>query len=203
LEKAFDNNLPYWEKAQTIITNGKTKETLSFIDIKKIDGTLTRVNARYRLAKSFNTISLEDYSENSIEGYSSLMRVFLVYSTFESYLKLITNESKKCKAGKALLNTKEAKQVSKKILKLDKNKKFYKFISSFSQGYVVNEIEKFYTKEDHNLVCLLSSIRHIFVHGSLTPHANGMNPKTVQKICNLLSDFFLDQIAKDFFKRIK
>ena len=203
MSKALDNNLPHWEKAQVIITKGETKEALGFVDVKKIDGTLTRANARYRLAKSFNGISLEDYSENSIEGYSALMRVFLVYSAYESYLKLITNESKKCKAGKAFLNTKKSRQISEKILELDKNKKFYKFVSSFSQKYVSEEIEKFYNKEDHNIVCLLSSIRHIFVHGSLTPHSNKINPKTVQKICNLLSDFFLSQIAKDFSRRIK
>ena len=176
---------------------------MDFVDIKKIDGTLTRTNARYRLAKSFNGILLKDYSDDSIEGYAALMRVFLVYSAFESYLKLITKENRKCKAGKTLLSTKKAKQVSQEILDLDKNKKFYKFISSFSTGYVSKEIEKFYTKEDHNIVCLLSSIRHIFVHGSLTPHANRVNPRAVKKICNLLSDFFLDQIAKDFSKRIK
>jgi len=53
------------------------------------------------------------------------------------------------------------------------------------------------------LLIVVPSIRYIFVHGSLTPHANGMNKRIVQKIYNLLSDFFLDQITKNFSKRIK
>ncbi len=197
----MNNNLPHWDKYQKILKNGESAMALGFLAQKHIDGRLTRVNARYRLAKSFDGVLLDKYSDDSVQGYSALMKVFLIYSAFEGYMELISKDTKKCKIGSEIIDANEAKRISADILELDKKKTFYKFVSSFSNKYIEEDLENFYQGKGHNLVCLLSSTRHIFVHGHLTPHANRTSPKKVIKICTLLSDFFLKQMEKDFSER--
>ncbi len=197
-------NLPKWKKYQNMLHQGKSALDLGFSKQEHIEGNLTRANARYRVAKSFQKVVLDNFADSTVDGYSALMRAFLVYSALESYMRILNPKSKRvCKEALDIIDKDEAKQLSETILKLDNEKTFYRFILSFSdKPFMKKDLQSFYDKKEHNPVCLLASIRHIFVHGHLTPNVNGMRPKKVKKICDLLSDFFLEQIENDFKTRV-
>ena len=198
------NNLPKWKKYQKMLHDGGSALDLGFSRQAHIEGNLTRANARYRVAKSFQKVVLDDYTTSTVDGYSALMRAFLVHSALERYVRVLNpKDNKICKKALYISSRNEAKQLSKIILKLDNKKRFYRFILSFSdKPYMKQDLTNFYEKKEHNPVCLLASIRHIFVHGHLTPNVDGINPKKVKKICDLLSNFFLEQIENDFKSRV-
>jgi len=196
-------NLPNWKKFSLALKAGNKAKDFGFYSK---DGDITRVNARYRVAKSFHKIELEGFSIETTSGYEGLLKVFLTFSTLEGYINLITNNENPSIPLVAFdfINREKANLVSKKVLKLDNKKKFYTFIKRYvTRDNIKNEIDKFYNNEEHNLVFLLSGIRHIFGHGYLSASSNGISPKKVNKICMLLSDFILNEIANDFALRIE
>ena len=206
------NNLPKWKTYQKLLKQSKKKSRksveLGFRDLEHIDGMITRANARYRMAKSFSGISLDGFSQKTIDGYNALLKAALVYSAFEAYVNTLDRKDGEgfYQRGYRLLDPEKRKKISKKILKLDKDRKFYSFVLQYTdpkQGKQSRKhIVKFYEGEEHNQIYLLSSLRHLFFHGILTPHANGVKPARVVKIGNLLSDFFLKQIEDNFNMKI-
>jgi len=194
------NNLPCWKKFSEYLKYGKSA---SDFDFKCKDGDISRINARYRLAKSFKGLQLDNYSSKTIEAYSSIVKLFLVYSVFENYMNCILDDTEKriyIKKGNLILHNSD--EISEKILKIDKNKTFYETIKKFlDHTSQKREIDKFYNDEEHNIIYLISSIRHTFAHGKLTPNFNKNSIKVI-KICNILSEYLLQQIANDFAKRI-
>lgn len=195
------NNVPNWKYFSQLLKKGKKATDFGF---NSKDGDVTRFNARYRLAKSFKKIELETYSDNIILGYEGLTRAFLTYSALETYIRLFANEKKIsiAKLGINFIDKHQADTVLKKIFKIDNKKQFYAFIKLYANNDIKKSIDDFYNQEDHNIILLLASIRHIFGHGILTPSVNGISPKKVNKICTLLSIFILEQIANDFQKRV-
>jgi len=192
-------NLPCWKKFIQHLKNNKTAKDFGFICK---DGDISRINARFRLAKSFEKIELNEYSEKSILAYSAIIKLFLVYSVFENYVKCIYGKNGSIVYEKGIFILKDNEQISKEILNIDKNKSFYEVIKNFlDKNRQKEEIDKFYQNEEHNIVYLISSIRHTFAHGKLTPNFN-KNPTKVIKICNLLSEYVLKQIGDNFAKRI-
>ena len=200
------HNLPKWELYQKILENNISPEVLGFPKQKHLDGNIARLNARYRLAKSFKGVNLENYSSITIDGYSAIMKAFLVFSTLESYLYILNvdkNDFRVCREALSITEKDRLDDLSKNILLLDEDKTFYGFILEFSdKDWMRSELQKFYNEIDCNPVCLLASVRHIFAHGMLTPHAYGSRPNKVIEICNLLSDFFLRAIEDDFALRL-
>jgi len=193
-------NLPCWKKFIQHLKNNKTTKDFDFICK---DGDISRINARFRLAKSFEKIELSEYSEKNVLAYSAIMKLFLVYSVFENYVQCIYGKKNgSIVYEKGIFILKDNEQISKEILNIDKNKSFYELIKKFlDRKRQKEEIDKFYQNEEHNIVYLISSIRHTFVHGKLTPNFN-KSPTKVIKICNLLSEYVLKQIGNDFAKRI-
>lgn len=202
------NNLPLWTDYVKLL---KTKIQNENLDIEKINikdflgfsscaGDITRVNARFRVAKSFNGIELNEFSEKVKNGYSALIKATLVYSAFESYVKLFFEPNATIcvnEEGKNLIGSLSSQKIIDDIRKIDKKKKFYDFIAKNCN----KTLKKILSKNDNPIV-FLESIRHIFAHGKLTPTANGALPNDVVKICNILSDFFLEIIEEDFEKRV-
>ncbi|MBW4660040.1 MAG: hypothetical protein KME15_15300 [Drouetiella hepatica Uher 2000/2452] len=89
------------------------------------------------------------------------------------------------------------------IKQLDRNRAFYTFIhSQLDRRAAQDEIEKLWAGKDLNGAYLASTVRHIFAHGQLTPHANQSQPKAVNRICNAIADFLLKIIDTEFSKRL-
>ena len=55
---------------------------------KKAQSYLKAFSYRYRFAKSFECVKLEDYTESTESGYSEEVRLFLTYTAFERVWKV-------------------------------------------------------------------------------------------------------------------
>ena len=55
---------------------------------------------------------------------------------------------------------------------------------------------------ERSVICLSSALRHIFAHGHLSAHSNGISPHKVDKACEVVSEFLLTFMGTDFTARI-
>jgi hypothetical protein len=65
------------------------------------------------------------------------------------------------------------------------------------------QLKRIYDENECKIAYLSASIRHIFAHGHLTAHANGINPRKVYKLCTRLSNFIVDFMDAEFTNKIK
>lgn len=162
--------------------------------------TVNRFKARYRLAKSFQKLSLSGYSTGTALGYDGFTKVTLWWSAFEQLcqsLKIPLNNLQTL-AAKYPLNTQlEA------IRAHDSDGVFFKFVRyNLSSKEQKKKIEHFLNGEYCSSLTLAKAIRHIFLHGALTPNVNGSSPEKIYEICNILSNALIEIIDKEFEERV-
>lgn len=174
---------------------------VSPIDFGFIDsqGDINRFAARFRAANKFKGIVLEGYSADTVDGYSALCQVMFAWSAFETFEKIIGLNRQEI--GKELEYCR-AIEILNKIRAIDTENRFYKFIYDRVNNKHKSELDNYFNEDPCNIAYLASAIRHIFAHGWLSPHANQANPKAVTQICNILSEFLLDFMDREFSKRV-
>lgn len=160
-------------------------------------GDLNRFASRYRLARSFEAITLADYSQPTVAGYGALFRVFLVWSAFELFLRAIGRKQHQLDA---LLAPYSPESVAAEIVLLDPEKRFYGFIYERANYRQKKEVKACFTGASFNVTYLASAIRHIFAHGHLTPSAGNTNPEAACSICSVLCDFLFQVMNTEFEK---
>ncbi|MCY7363309.1 MAG: hypothetical protein LH629_14770 [Ignavibacteria bacterium] len=178
------------------IEDGNTVQQIGFSD-QVTFGDVVRFSTRYRVAKSFEGVILKDFSKATVDGYNALFRLFLSWSAFEQLLK-ITGAKQSDEEVARLFDSHESQKLCDSIRKYDKNNTLYLFIISQVNNSHKVEIEKHFAGREINSSYLASAIRHIFVHGQLTPHTNNTNPKSLVKICDKMSYFLLQVMNSEF-----
>jgi hypothetical protein len=164
-------------------------------------GDVNRFGARYRLAKSFRGITVEGYkSDATIEGYNGLLRVFLVWSAVEPFKSIFGIATRNDLAE--FVGKYDSVRCVEKIRSLDKDNRFYKFISERVDKPHQTQLANYLAQKPCSITFLASSIRHIFVHGPLTPNANDTPPNVVRRICDLLSDFHIHVMDQEFKQKM-
>jgi hypothetical protein len=167
--------------------------------LKATNDDINRWAARYRAARAFGGVLLEGYSNSTSEGYSGFCKVFFVWSAFERFLPIVGLEQ--VSSGR-LFKNEDSESIGRRVLELDRNERLYGFIYDRCNNKNQEELQKWRSKELGNFTYLLSAVRHVFVHGHLTPHADGANPVKSAKICNIISDHVLDVMDNEFTRLI-
>ncbi len=162
-------------------------------------GDINRFGARYRLAKSFKSIDLESYSNETKSGYGSLFSVFLAWSAFERFLEIIGVEQKDLDE---LLAAYPSDEVLKAIKDDDEANKFYSFIYERVNAKHKGHLDNYFNDAPCNITYLASAIRHKFAHGSLSPNANEVNPQVVIDVCQRLRMFLFNVMDAEFSSRV-
>ena len=148
----------------------------------------------------FQGIVLQGYQKNTENGYSALCQVMFTWSAFETFVEIAKLD--KSDIGKELEHF-GAIEILDNIRLIDKDDKFYKFIYERVNNKHKNELDNYFNRDSCNIIYLASAIRHIFAHGWLSPHANQANPKAVNQICHILSQFLLDFMDREFSSRVE
>jgi hypothetical protein len=193
----MNKNLPCWKRFSKELKKGKSAKDFGF-ECK--DGEISRINARYRLVKSFKGLELDGYSQTTLQKYNSLFKIFLAYSLFEVYLKKALGVRENFYIRAYELLGKRGEELSKKI---SKYKKFYEFLYEYLDKNHKREVEKFLEGREYNVIYLISSIRHIFSHGIL-PASKLEAPKRITKaIVETIMGFVEEDFAKKICKGMK
>ena len=198
LEKA----LPGFSKARLIVkAAGDSIRPLGFKG-SKFD--FYRFANRFRLATSFQGMNLEGFTEETTTGYSSLTRVFFTWSAFEGYTELADDQAPPYRTLFAHHPSKHIRNLAKFCRDQDPENKLGQFLKDYSQsGYQVTFLEKFREGNDLAVLTHAACIHHIFAHGRLTAHPNGLQAENMTAICDALSGFISDFIRGDFERRLK
>jgi hypothetical protein len=185
------NILTDWHRFDSQV-KGLPTHAFGFLDDP---GEVNRFAARYRLARSFSSVSFNNYSSTIISGYEGLLRLFFVWSAFEQFLKIT-----KLKQSSIEIVTQRYGTTKLLVLlhKADPENRFFLFIHDRTNQLHKKHLKSYFTGQECNVTYLASAIRHVFAHGSLTPSADQTPPRTVKRICELLSEFLLRVMDKEF-----
>ena len=168
---------------------------------------LSQWSARFRLAKSFKGLDLgEAYkTEDTPLGYASIMRIFLVYSAFETYCKALNCQCGNEDQVKFLQDHSLRETTLLEIRRLDPDNKLFIFLASHLNKSNVQIMNDFIKGEVSgiNISFLAKSIRHVFAHGVLTANVGGLSARRFEKISKLISEFLLECMDNDFESRVK
>lgn len=156
---------------------------------------------RYRMAKQFRGINLEGFEEPTVDGYSALTRVFLVWSVFERYTEL-AGDAPPYKQLLSLVPKLEFNKLADHIERHDREHRLYDFLHGQSLEHNHHYLERYRNGDRRGIVFYAAAIRHIYVHGHLTAHPNGCHAEDLQEICNSLADFLLTLMQTDFSRRL-
>lgn len=159
---------------------------------------VNRFYARYRFARAFRGLHLEGYSLATCAGYDALTKVSLHWSAFEQFQRAIkSNDARPIAAGynfQACLAT---------LREVDPQQVFFRFVCDhLAQGAPRQAVTSFVEGKYCSAFALVKAVRHIFLHGPLTPNVQGVSPHTVSKICDVLSDTLVEVMDREFSRNV-
>jgi len=159
------------------------------------NGDVSRFAARFRVAKSFEGIALEGYTNETVNGYNALLRVFLVWSAFERFMALIQE------TPQTILPRLRAYAPARNIQairKHDRSQLWLSFLTERVNSKLRKQLEAIRSGTSNNITFFAAAARHIFAHGHLSAHANGADPRDVDAICGILFSFHMNVMDKEF-----
>jgi hypothetical protein len=162
-------------------------------------GDIIRFASRVRLAKNFKGINLEGYSQETNYGYNAFFSVFLTHSALERFVEINTLD---LDALDSLMAPYNPEKVIQKFVEKDKKGLLYDFLDDKINKKLKVKLNDCRNYKSTNVAYVSASIRHIFAHGHLCAHSNGVNPKNVHSICASISDFLLTFMDAEFAKKI-
>ncbi len=183
----------------------------SMSKLKKARTYLSEFSGRYRLAKSFQGLLIEDFQDRTIYGYTEVIKLFLSYTAFERVHKCAFDILKVGSKKKIKSKNNFEIRVSEKILnKVRKNKKLHDFmVKKLSSGDIqkVNEknIENFFSGKNNDINYLVTTLRHSFAHGHLAATTIATN-KTEAEGLRALSEEILkasDQLFSQCVEKLE
>jgi len=198
----LEHALPGFSKARLIVkAAGDSIRPLGFKG-SKFD--FYRFANRFRLATSFQGMNLEGFTSETRTGYSALTRVFFTWSAFEGYTELADDQAPPYRILFAHHPRHHIRDLAKFCREQDPKNLLGEFLKEYSQsGYQVTFLEKFRDGNDLAVLTHAACIRHIFAHGRLTAHPNGLPAENMTAICDALSGFIADFIRSDFDRRVQ
>lgn len=194
----YKNYPENYEKFSELIRSNHNARQIGFqTDNDKV----FRFTNRFRLAKEFVEIKFDTYRNNTADGYTSLFKVFLVYSAFELFLETI---GEKQSSITVLISPYKPTDYIAFFLNKDKTKQFYDFLyNHLDRANHKNNLMNVCNGKSSNVTYIASSIRHIFAHGHLSAHANQCNPQIVKEICDKIFEFHIKVMDNEFTKMIE
>jgi hypothetical protein len=197
----LEQALPGFSKARLIVkAAGDSTRPLGFKG-SKFD--FYRFANRFRLATSFRGMDLEGFAPETADGYGALTRVFFSWSAFEGYSDLAGDPSPPYKTLLAHHPRHHIRDLAKLCREQDPQNRLGEFLREHAQSAPqVIFLTKFQEGMDLAVLTHAACIRHIFAHGRLTAHPNGLPAENMTAICNALSIFITVFIRSDFDRRL-
>ena len=164
-----------------------------------------RFSARYRMIKDLDVIKVQGATKRTEDGYTALLKMLFVWGGAETVFKLSSiNINQQRQHFLSVYDTTKRNTLDSDLKSLRPEvDEFFKIIRDKSIGRHITEINNFLSDQVYDPSYLLSGIRHIFSHGTLSPNTGTKNPLITIKICNILTEFFTELIEQEFIKKVK
>ncbi|PIT71210.1 hypothetical protein B9Z42_16065 [Limnohabitans sp. B9-3] len=141
-------------------------------------------------------MQLEGYADQTVAGYSALMRASLHWTAFEMFKKALnikdTREIFKLHPFDSHLETIRACFTSKDFFQVVRG--------HLTDNKQKQQLDAFAAGDQISPLVLAKALRHIFFHGALTPNAGGASPAEVVIICDELCKYMVEVIDGEFFR---
>ena len=165
-------------------------------------GTAAQINrfaARYRAAKCFSTVSFDELTRTTAEGYSALVHLLLTYSAFEHFLRSIGLE---LRSTGSLLSPGERDKVLARLHGLTGSDEFFAALRQHLEPRYQRQVDGFRSSGACNPLFLAAAIRHAFAHGHLAASPQGVPLDTVGTVCRYLCRVLFGLMDREFKNRI-
>lgn len=170
---------PMYKKLKSSIKESQTKRRIH------------RFAYRFRLAKAFKGIKVDNEFEKSVDGYDVGLKILLAVTAYDEIapvaktLRVSTNQFGKLKDSQAA-SLRSNKKFSRFILGCEHKPEYSAKIKAFLDGTVENAFP------------VAFGIRNVFAHGEFTPGGAGIT-KANRKDFLALADMILDQAESVYF----
>lgn len=192
------NAPPGWEEVDKLLGKFTPPARLGFVGKA---GDLNRFWSRYRLAKSFESISIKHFVPDTVRGYSALFRVFLTWSAFE-HLMRITGHHLGTIAAQLAPYDPAAFQAA--IRAVPDHDKFLKAVHlELDRKPLQINMALFRSGAACNVLTVPAAIRHIFAHGKLTPNSGVGNVGAACAISKISCEFLFKVMDGEFTGRLR
>ncbi len=159
--------------------------------------TINRFIARYRLARSFQGLHLEDYSEKVTNGYNGIFHVYLAFSAFECLLNGIKLTGfdmnwDKTEHNHQFISASLANQIrlNTQLLNL--------LIENIDAKQLISKITDFQKSQSSNVAPIVKGIRNLVAHGELSSTGAVAGSQKHTKALHELATLVLDDSDKIF-----
>ncbi len=157
---------------------------------------------RFRLVTCFEGLKLEGFTEETASGYEALTRVFFAWSAFERYAEM-ANDRPPYRVLFAHHPRRHIAGLAGHCRALDPEHKLIGFL--LNQSILpahATYLARYRDGQDFSVLTLAASMRHIFAHGMLTAHPNGLPAANLANISRSLGNFLIHFIRSDFKRRL-
>lgn len=155
-----------------------------------------RFGNRYRLAHAFRGMDLEGYSAATRAGYDALTKCSLYYSAFERFMAATNTHLHHFNA--------DAGQCLAELRATEPTLVFLRFVfSKLTKNSERAEWQRFLQGGSCSPLTLAKGVRHIFLHGDLTPSAGNTEPAVASAICDRLALAVKRPIDRVFQERVQ
>jgi hypothetical protein len=196
----LDAALPGFSRARGIVkANGDSIAALGFLG-SKFD--FYRFANRFRLVTCFQGLQLEGFTEETAAGYNALTRIFFAWSAFERYAEMAGDRAP-YRALFAHHPRRHVHELAAHCRSLDPEHRLIGFLldQSILPAHEVH-LARYRDGHDFSVLTLAASMRHIFAHGILTAHPNGLPAANLSNISRSLGNFLIHFIRTDFERRL-
>jgi hypothetical protein len=165
----------------------------------------SRAHARLRIAKRFDGITLIDVSDTTERGYSTGMAIFLAYSGMEALASAMGAEVHQWEMN----DEKLALKLSKLLAGLDLNHPEPQEAIGWllNQNNLIQQLKVFKDGNNHNVLLIARSLRHMVAHGSFTTHGLKMLTKrecdAVEELRQLIFKICDERLSEWLDRRLK
>ena len=194
----LEKTLPGFHAARNVIKG--SGDSLSPFGFKGDKFEFYRFVNRFRLASNFKGVIIEDFEEETAEAYASLTKLFLTWSTFEMYCTLCDSPYH---TMFGIYPKRFTHDLANQYWDYDREGILIDFLIERSelhgQDYFLRQFS-----DGNNLraITVAACMRHIYAHGHLTAHPQGLSSQATAQICDLFSDFIGTFIRADFKRRL-
>ena len=192
------NAPPGWAQVDALLGKYTQPSAFGFIGSA---GDLNRFWSRYRLAKSFREIAVEHFVPDTVQGYSSLFRVFLVWSAFEHFMRISGNN---LGTMAARLTPYDPDALAAAVRATPDHDRFLSVIlGELDRKPHIDNLTAFLAGRPANVLVIPAAIRHIFAHGKLTPNSGAGHVGAANEISVHACDFLFRVMDGEFVQRLR